>query len=301
MWKQFLIIGILGIAYSSAPTELRDDMPVVTDELVDQINNSDLPWVASKEWVGEMTIAEARALVGTEIEELTQERQENWGSLLKYTAIPASFDARAEWPTCIHPIMNQGGCGSCWAFGAVESLSDRYCIQKHINVVLSPEFMVDCDTSDGGCKGGATSRAWNFLETTGVVEESCDPYNTGKTGCITHCTDGLPLKTYKSGAWKSYSGVESIQLAILQGGPLETTFGVYNDFFSYKSGVYVYNGTAAHAGGHAVKVLGWGKENGLDYWLCANSWGSGWGDQGYFKIAFGQCGICGSAIAGDAV
>ena len=54
--------------------------------------------------------------------------------------IPESFDAREEWPDCIHPIRNQGHCGSCWAFAGSEVLSDRFCIASYgkINVVLSP-------------------------------------------------------------------------------------------------------------------------------------------------------------------
>jgi cathepsin B len=73
---------------------------------------------------------------------------------------------------------------------------------------------------------------------------------------------------------------------------METSFTVYADFMNYKSGVYVHKSGAAE-GGHAIKVLGWGHDNasGLDYWLCANSWGTAWGESGFFRIAFGQCGI----------
>ena len=52
---------------------------------------------------------------------------------------------------------------------------------------------------------------------------------------------------------------------------------------SYKSGVYTHK-TGYLEGGHAVKLLGWGTENGLDYWLCANSWNTNWGESGYFKM-----------------
>ena len=71
---------------------------------------------------------------------------------------------------------------------------------------------------------------------------------------------------------------------------METGFTVYQDFFNYKSGIYKHV-SGGVAGGHAVKMLGWGVENGQEYWLCANSWGADWGLSGFFKIAVGDSGI----------
>jgi cathepsin B len=65
---------------------------------------------------------------------------------------------------------------------------------------------------------------------------------------------------------------------------------------NYKSGVYKHT-TGYYEGGHAVKVIGWGAANGLNYWLIANSWGTSWGEQGYFRIAFGEVGIDSAAYA----
>jgi cathepsin B len=69
---------------------------------------------------------------------------------------------------------------------------------------------------------------------------------------------------------------------------METAFTVYSDFMSYKSGVYHHVAGSSVEGGHAIKVLGWGHEEGMDYWLCANSWGTSWGIDGFFKIKFGE-------------
>ena len=71
---------------------------------------------------------------------------------------------------------------------------------------------------------------------------------------------------------------------------METSFTVYSDFMNYKSGIYQHK-SGTQEGGHAVKILGWGTESGLNYWICANSWGTSWGESGYFRIAFGECGI----------
>ena len=73
---------------------------------------------------------------------------------------------------------------------------------------------------------------------------------------------------------------------------METGFQVYKDFFSYKSGIYKKTSPFwDYAGGHAVKIIGWGNEAGTNYWIAANSWGPKWGENGFFKIAFGQCGF----------
>lgn len=82
-------------------------------------------------------------------------------------------------------------------------------------------------------------------------------------------------------------------------GPIEAAFTVYEDFLQYKSGVYVHH-TGSALGGHAIKILGYGSLNGVDYWLCANSWNETWGDQGYFMIKRGinECGIEGTNYAG---
>jgi len=90
----------------------------------------------------------------------------------------------------------------------------------------------------------------------------------------------------------SASGETSIMQEIFANGPVETTFSVYQDFLSYKSGVYQRTSNV-YLGGHAVKFLGWGVEGGVEYWLVANSWNPTWGDKGYFKIIRGtdSCGI----------
>ena len=89
-----------------------------------------------------------------------------------------------------------------------------------------------------------------------------------------------------------------IMKELMTNGPAETAFSVYEDFVNYKSGVYKH----VHGrmlGGHAVRLLGWGVENGTPYWLLANSWNSDWGDNGTFKILRGEnhCGIESSVVA----
>lgn len=74
---------------------------------------------------------------------------------LESNALPSNFDWRKQ-GNCVHSVLNQGQCGSCWAFGATEALSDRFCIASKgsVDVVLSPEQLVSCDSNDYGCQGG---------------------------------------------------------------------------------------------------------------------------------------------------
>ena len=90
-----------------------------------------------------------------------------------------------------------------------------------------------------------------------------------------------------------------IQTEIMTNGPIEVAFTVYEDFLSYKSGVYRHTSGRA-LGGHAVKMVGWGVENGSPYWIIVNSWNEGWGDKGSFKIRRGnnECGIESQGVAG---
>jgi cathepsin B len=93
-----------------------------------------------------------------------------------------------------------------------------------------------------------------------------------------------------SGETGSASGVEAIQEAIMAGGPVETAFTVYMDFANYVSGVY-HHVSGGMEGGHAVRIVGWGVDGGVQYWKVANSWNPHWGEKGYFRIKMGECGI----------
>merc|ERR1712093_882387 len=99
----------------------------------------------------------------------------------------------------------------------------------------------------------------------------------------------------------SLRSVAKIQADIMQYGSATAAFTVYADFPTYKSGVYRHS-SGSQLGGHAIKLLGWGVEDGQDYWLVANSWNEEWGDHGTFKIVRGEnhCGIEGQVSAGHA-
>ncbi|KAI3449317.1 hypothetical protein Pfo_005982 [Paulownia fortunei] len=235
--------------------------------------------------------------------------------------LPKMFDARTAWPQCstIGEILDQGHCGSCWAFGAVEALSDRFCIHFGMNISLSVNDLLACCgfMCGDGCDGGYPISAWRYFVHSGVVTEECDPY-FDNSGC-SHpgCEPAYPTpkcekrckkqnllwrdsKHFGVNAYRISSDPYSIMAEIFTNGPVEVSFTVYEDFAHYKSGVYRHL-TGDEMGGHAVKLIGWGTtDDGEDYWLLANQWNRSWGDDGYFMIRRGtnECGIEEDVVAG---
>lgn len=224
-------------------------------------------------------------------------------------AIPDSFDGRQVFGKCVHPVRDQQKCGSCWAFSASEVLSDRFCIYSNgtIDLVLSPQNMVSCDTKNYGCNGGMLNTAWNFLVNHGLVTDACMPYTSGdgnSGSCPTKCADGSDInKVYKAKnsrhVWTATNNVATIQREVMNG-PVQIAFEVYQDFMAYKSGVY-HHVTGKLLGGHAVELVGWGVDSGTPFWLVKNSWTTQWGEQGYFRILRGknECGIESNAYTGE--
>jgi cathepsin B len=215
--------------------------------------------------------------------------------------LPENFDSRETFKGLIHPILDQQHCGSCWAFAASEVLSDRFAIatQGKINVVLSPQDLTSCDPNNFGCQGGYINKSWDYLTETGIVTDECLPYTSGKDGdsgsCPFNkknkCVGKGDFKKYKAESYKNFQTIQEIKREIVEHGPVEAGFTVYEDFISYTSGIYENNSDVV-LGGHAVKIIGYGveKKRGKDteYWIVANSWSEKWGEKGHFRIKIGE-------------
>lgn len=220
-------------------------------------------------------------------------------------SLPDNFDGRQAFGKCIHPVRDQMRCGSCWAFSASEVLSDRFCIASkgQIDVILSPQTLVSCDSGNMGCDGGYLDKAWQFLVSNGIALDQCEPYTSGggdSGTCPTKCADGSQIKYYKAANYKHITGVSNIQTDLMTNGPVQVAFEVYQDFMSYKSGIY-HHISGSLLGGHAVELVGWGVENGTAYWTLKNSWGPTWGENGYFRIVknVNECGIESNVYSGQ--
>ncbi|THV22953.1 C1 family peptidase [Peteryoungia ipomoeae] len=195
----------------------------------------------------------------------------------------------------ISPIRDQGNCGSCVAFGtnAMVDAAMRIAANLPMN---APNASTLQDLSEAQlfyCGGGLCSTGWyisaalNYLSGTGVVPASNYPYTAGQQACNLP-TNWQSLIT-KIAGYDYLNAAQAMKQYLVASGPLTAAFTVYEDFHAYKSGVYRWNGKAKRVGGHAICIVGY--DDTKSAWLCKNSWGTGWGMQGYFYIGYGQCGI----------
>jgi C1A family cysteine protease len=205
-------------------------------------------------------------------------------------AYPATYDARtAGWVT---PVVDQGGCGSCVAFGTTAAVEAAVRIANNnagLAVSLSEAQVFYCYGKAAGAtcaSGWWPDGAFNGFKT-GVVDSACFPYTAGDQSCNL-CSNSADRMTSIAG-WSTTNSTTAMKTQISSKGPMTTCFTVYNDFFAYSSGVYSPDTASGVAGGHCVCVVGYSDPG--KYWICKNSWGSGWGESGFFCIAYGVCGI----------
>ncbi|XP_019881743.2 tubulointerstitial nephritis antigen-like [Aethina tumida] len=232
------------------------------------------------------------------------------------TALPRSFDSLEKWPSWILPIQDQLWCGSSWAVSTASVASDRYSIisQGREKVQLSAQNLLSCDMNNmktrDACNGGHLDKAWLFIRKFGLVDEDCFPYRAKYEHCSIKrkgnwadvgCRPFNPERRHRYKVSPAYRlrNETDIMYEIEQSGPVQATIRVYHDFFSYKSGIYQHTDLdlTEPTGYHSVKIVGWGEEytsTGLKkYWKVANSWGTKWGENGYFRILKGvnECDI----------
>ncbi|KAJ8919698.1 hypothetical protein NQ315_006226 [Exocentrus adspersus] len=326
--KYLLLLATAALSASAIPNLKKFLDP---DELIDMVNNKRSTWTAGTNFDADsLPKLQFTGVLKNPNRTLLVKEHKTGRNL-----IPDFFDARDYWPECskISEIRDQASCGSCWAFGAVEAMSDRICIHSNATkqVSVSAEDLMSCCglTCGLGCYGGFPDSAWDYWLKSGIVtgglygtNDGCKPYSIAPCAhfnkfssepacdtevitpmCVSTCD--VPTLTYNNEltfgetVYYIHSDQDQIKMEIMINGPVEAAFNVYEDFLYYKSGVYQ-NVGGELLGGHAVKLLGWGVYNGTDYWLVANSYGVEWGDNGYFKILRGvnHVGIESDVVAG---
>jgi C1A family cysteine protease len=208
---------------------------------------------------------------------------------------PAEYDLRnVGGANYITPVTDQQSCGSCVAFGTVAAIEGRLRRQRNnpnLNINLSEAhlFFVHARARGYNCDTGWwPAEAFEDVKNKGIVDEACYPYDLSNRDGSGLCADAAQRLTKISGFSTLTGNAAQIKDFIATKGPVSACFVVYDDFFSYKSGVYKHV-TGGEAGGHCLAIVGYNDNPG--YWICKNSWGKNWGDQGFVKIAYGECAI----------
>ncbi|EDW77631.1 uncharacterized protein Dwil_GK24603 [Drosophila willistoni] len=320
---------------------INDAADFLSDAFMEKVRRKAKTWNLGRNFHESISEKYLRGLMGVHEESYKYplpDKQEVLGESddeISLADLPVDFDARLRWTSCptISEIREQGSCGSCWAIATTSVMSDRLCIGSNgvMNFRLSGLDMLSCCAICGfACQGGYPGAAWAYWARKGLVsggdygsQQGCQPYTIepcdhSGNGSRPVCTVGggvrcqhlcepsykVDFQRDKNFASKVYSisnDVLEIQKEIMTNGPVQAILTVYEDFLSYKTGVY-YHLEGEKVGPHAVRILGWGVwgTKKVPYWLVANSWGSDWGDNGFFHIFRGEnhCDIEGYIMAG---
>lgn len=207
-------------------------------------------------------------------------------------ALPPSFDWR---DAGLPPVRNQGGCGSCWAFATVGALESQIAIQSGTAQNLSEQYLVSCNESGWDCGGGWWAHDYHEWRIpageseAGAVLEADFPYQASNVPC-----NPPHSHPYRIDGWAYVPGnedsVEEIKQAIYQYGPVAAGVAVGPAFHAYSEGVF--DNDESDDINHAIVLVGWDdayfwEGNTYGVWILRNSWGSGWGEDGYMYIAYG--------------
>lgn len=210
---------------------------------------------------------------------------------------PTSIDWRNK--GAVTSVKDQGQCGSCWTFSSTGAVEGAWAIAKGQLVDLAEQQLVDCATGisygSHGCSGGQMEGAFKYIIEHGQCSLASYPYTAKDGTCktcsaVAHVSSCSDVKPNDQISLKGAVAQQPVAIAI----EADTRY-----FQSYSGGVLT-SSSCGTSLDHGVLIVGYGAENGIDYWLVKNSWGTSWGDKGYVKIArsdsTSDAGICGIAM-----
>lgn len=214
---------------------------------------------------------------------------------------PSSVDWRNE--NAVTSVKDQGQCGSCWTFSATGAIEGAWAITTGKLLDLSEQELVDCATGvsygSHGCNGGQMEGAFKYVIEHGQCTNDEYPYTSGTTKTGGSCQSCSPVVEMASCSDVKPNDQMSLRAAVAQQ-PVAVAIEADTRYFQSYSGGILTSSSCGTNLDHGVLAVGYGTENGQDYWLVKNSWSSSWGDHGYVKIGRSSStndpGICGIAM-----
>jgi C1A family cysteine protease len=204
-------------------------------------------------------------------------------------SLPAVLDWRNNGGDWISSVKDQGSCGSCWAFATTALLEAMVKISRRMSedIDLSEQMLLSCSQAGDCVLGGYADQAAEYIRRTGIPNESCYPYLASDTPC-NPCA-GWAARVVRIASWNEVASSNDAIEAALQDAPVASWMAVYSDLYHYRSGVYQPTSGASYEGGHFVVIVGYNRAG--NYWICKNSWGTAWGEEGFFRIRRGTSAI----------
>lgn len=263
---------------------------------VEKVNKENRSYKLKLNHLADRSEAELRALMG-----LKHSQNKNYEGH-KYTMSNAKKPESIDWRElgAVTPVKDQCMCGSCWTFGTVGVLEGQYYRKYGKLEKFSEQNLLDCSWNFGnnGCNGGEDFRAYGWMiHNGGLMTDKDYGRYLGIDGRCHFDESAAAIKVTDYVLTKPFS-VEELEDAVANVGPISVGVAVNKNFLFYAEGVFDDEtcSSAVEDQAHAVLAVGYGTENGKDYWIIKNSWSTWWGDEGYIKIAR-KGNICGVATS----
>lgn len=216
-----------------------------------------------------------------------------------YTGYTWDIPDHVDWRSkgIVTSVKDEGSCRSSWAFAAVASIEGQHALITDTLVTLSEQQLIDCATDFGnhGCHYGTVNRALKYIQLTGGIDASA-----------TYPLQGMDMicQFDRQHVVSRVSGFVGVQVddehvlkdAVANVGPISVSVNVRPVYIQfYDRGIVSAITCSAHDTNHAMTVIGYGSNDGQDFWLIKNSWGMAWGENGFLRLARNQGNLCGIA------
>jgi Papain family cysteine protease len=275
-----------------------DSQIIRTDQLIESINlknaRSGLSWQAGHTSIANLSPDDFQIRLGVIVPDEfdnsglslfrgSSDMQTPWFQGVPFIP-PAAWDWRQQGG--VTDVRDQGQCGSCWDFAATAAFESAILIREGLDLDLSEQQILDCNSYGDDCNGGWMTSAYEHFMRRGAVDELCLPYLADDSGI---CVESRCMILDRLDGYRNITPtVRDIKAALLTG-PVVSVMGVVDEFKLYSSGCY--SNPDYCPPNHAVLIVGWDDNacDGEGVWIVKNSWNEAWGEDGYFRIRYRDC------------